>query len=241
MQEEQPQPVADMPPQPQTPQQTPPPQPVQPPQAPMQPQAPPAFAQEPKSYLTALLLSLFLGVIGVDRFYLGYTGLGILKLLTLGGCGIWALIDQIIILTGGMKDKNHQPLAGYKENKKTGFIIAGIVYALGVLSGIAQATVVGPQFEQIIEKAESSNVQTQPSSSTASSTSDLKASYEQIQNGMTKAAAETTLDRTSVGCSESQIGSVTYETCSYGDFGDSVTVSISYENGVVASKSKYDF
>ena len=50
-----------------------------------------------KSYVTALLLSLFLGTLGIDRFYLGYTGLGIAKLLTLGGFGIWALIDFIMI------------------------------------------------------------------------------------------------------------------------------------------------
>ena len=51
----------------------------------------------PKSFVTALLLSLFLGGLGVDRFYLGYTGLGIAKLLTFGGLGVWALIDFIMI------------------------------------------------------------------------------------------------------------------------------------------------
>ena len=59
-----------------------------------------------KNKTTAILLSFFLGGLGVDRFYLGYTGLGILKLLTLGGLGIWALIDFIRIITGSLKPKD---------------------------------------------------------------------------------------------------------------------------------------
>ena len=46
-----------------------------------------------KNPMTCFLLAFFLGVLGVDRFYLGDTGLGVLKLLTCGGAGIWALID----------------------------------------------------------------------------------------------------------------------------------------------------
>ncbi|HEX2192017.1 MAG TPA: NINE protein [Acidimicrobiales bacterium] len=63
-----------------------------------------------KDFLTALLLSIFLGGLGVDRFYLGYTGLGILKLVTLGGCGVWAIIDIIFIATGKLNDAQGRPL-----------------------------------------------------------------------------------------------------------------------------------
>lgn len=58
-----------------------------------------------KSKTTALIISILLGELGIDRFYLGYTGLGILKLITAGGFGIWWLIDIIMIATGKMTDK----------------------------------------------------------------------------------------------------------------------------------------
>lgn len=56
-----------------------------------------------KNRLTAILLSLFVGNLGIDRFYLGYTGTGIVKLLTLGGLGIWGLIDLIRICAGSLR------------------------------------------------------------------------------------------------------------------------------------------
>lgn len=61
-------------------------------------------------WLTTLLLCWFLGVFGVHRFYTGHTLIGVLQLLTLGGCGIWALVDLVIIVTGGYKDAEGNPL-----------------------------------------------------------------------------------------------------------------------------------
>ena len=63
-----------------------------------------------KSKITALLLSIFLGSIGVDRFYLGYIGLGIVKLITCGGFGLWSLIDIILIAVDKLPTKDGQPL-----------------------------------------------------------------------------------------------------------------------------------
>ena len=57
-----------------------------------------------KSKVTALLLCLFLGSIGAHRFYVGKIGIGILQLCTLGGLGIWTLIDLIAISTNKFRD-----------------------------------------------------------------------------------------------------------------------------------------
>ncbi len=58
-----------------------------------------------KGFVPAILLCFFLGALGVHRFYVGKIGTGILQLFTLGGLGIWALVDFIMIVTGNFKDK----------------------------------------------------------------------------------------------------------------------------------------
>ena len=67
--------------------------------------SPKSTAAEGKSQVVALLLCLFLGGLGIHRFYLGYTGLGILELLTFGLFGILTLIDLIRIIIGDLKPK----------------------------------------------------------------------------------------------------------------------------------------
>ena len=61
-----------------------------------------------KSQLIAFLLVCFVGGLGIHRFYLGYTWQGVVQLLTLGGCGIWAIIDAIRIITGDLKPKDDE-------------------------------------------------------------------------------------------------------------------------------------
>lgn len=65
---------------------------------------------EPRSKGKARLLSIFLGFLGLDRFYLGYTRMGILKLITLGMGGIWWLMDAILLLGPGIPDAAGRPL-----------------------------------------------------------------------------------------------------------------------------------
>ncbi len=59
-----------------------------------------------KNYVAMILLCFFLGSLGVHRFYAGKVGTGILMLVTLGGLGIWTLIDFIMIVIGNFKDAN---------------------------------------------------------------------------------------------------------------------------------------
>ena len=57
-----------------------------------------------KDWLMTVLLCWFLGVFGGHRFYVGKIGTGVLQLITFGGCGVWTIIDLIMVITGNFKD-----------------------------------------------------------------------------------------------------------------------------------------
>ena len=63
-----------------------------------------------KAFVPAILLCYFLGGLGIHRFYVGKIGTGILMILTLGGFGIWVIVDMVLIATGSFKDKQGLPI-----------------------------------------------------------------------------------------------------------------------------------
>ena len=64
-----------------------------------------------KDWMITLILAILVGGLGIDRFYSGSILLGVLKLVTLGGLGLWWLIDLIMLVTGSYKDGNGNPIA----------------------------------------------------------------------------------------------------------------------------------
>ena len=64
-----------------------------------------------KSKLIAILLCFFLGSLGIHRFYLGYTIIGVIQMLTFGGFLIWVIVDLIRLIIGSLKDSEDNDLA----------------------------------------------------------------------------------------------------------------------------------
>lgn len=90
-----------------------------------------------RSYMVATMLSLFLGFLGVDRFYMGQIGFGLGKLFTWGGFGVWYMIDVVAIATGAARDADGNMLAGYERDHKNAWLIIGVLWIINMLGAIA--------------------------------------------------------------------------------------------------------
>ncbi len=94
-----------------------------------------------RHFLIAFFFSFMWGTLGIDRLYMGYYGLGIVKLLTIGGLGIWTIIDFSLIMTGNMRDKQQREMLEYQEYKqfakRTVLWFAVITGVLILVNGLA--------------------------------------------------------------------------------------------------------
>ncbi len=91
-------------------------------------------ARSTRSFVATWLLSWLVGSLGIDRFYLGKVGTGLLKLVTLGGLGLWTFVDLLVVLCGGQRDSDGLPLAGYREHRGVAWTITLLV---AVVAGAA--------------------------------------------------------------------------------------------------------
>ena len=103
--------------------------------------ATPEIVMKQRHFLAVFFFSLMWGFLGVDRFYMGKYGTGFLKLITIGGFGIWALADLKTVLSGKMRDREGNKMLGYDEYKKlalsTTILFFGILVIFAIVSSIS--------------------------------------------------------------------------------------------------------
>ena len=116
--------------------------------------------QSQKSFMTNLMFAIFFGSLGVDRFYLGKVGTGLLKLITLGGLGVWSLIDVIIGAIGKTKDKQGNSLKGSTNNNPTAIVFMILYIGLFVMTLLSNLFLLPKIIESLNDNSRINNIKT---------------------------------------------------------------------------------
>ncbi len=210
-----------------------------------------------KRYSTAVLLSVLVGELGIDRFYLGHVGLGLAKLFTFGGLGIWWAIDCVRMAQGKIHAADGSALVGFPQDKKPMMytVIFAIVTSVLMVIGTVTLGVFGVLLYQknpklFIEMF----VPTYDSSTDSKPTRDdrkkpeqrmsVDTAYRSVTIGMSKTDATKVMKQVSNEnpyCSEGTDSTGTYEECQYyvGGRGNEEVIQVNYKNNIVDSKAKY--
>ena len=123
--------------------------PLQPPvpqQPPLTPEPSQLARPTQRHFLAVFFISLMWGILGVDRMYLGKWGTGLLKLVTVGGFGLWLVADLSSIMNGTMRDSHGQPMLEYEQYKSLAsriiFIYTTVIIIGIIITGASLAFVV---------------------------------------------------------------------------------------------------